>query len=133
MVGHELFQSGVGGFLDFGRFRDSFSGTQVGSELLVGFGSFWFQYLGLVSMYLLVLVVSRFGLCHCQVWFYTIAFLGGVFCWKILARVEMVLLGTWWGVVGLVSWFWFLVGVRFGFGLGLVFLGLVLVDLARPV
>ena len=45
----------------------------------------------------------------------------------------MDLLGTWWVVVGLVSWVWFLEGVGFGSGFGLVFLGLVLEVLAKPV
>ena len=62
---------------------------------------------------------------------FLISLLGGVLSWKILAKVEMVLLGTWWVVVGLVSWVWFLV-VGFGdsLGSGLVFLVLVLVVLA---
>ena len=45
----------------------------------------------------------------------------------------MDLLGTRWEVVGLVSWFWFLEGVVVGSGFGLVFLGLVLEVLAKPV
>ena len=69
------------------------------------------------------------------VFVFLMSLLGGVFSWKILARVEIVLLGTWWVVGGLVSWIWVLVWIGFGgcFGSGLVFLVLVLVVLAKPV
>ena len=60
--GHELYQSGVGGLLIFGRFRDYVSGAQVCTDLSVGLSSFWCHSPDLVSMY--SLVVSRFGLVH---------------------------------------------------------------------